>query len=331
MSSNGVKTGEILFVKCVKDGIPNRDPLRDSDARRIFGEDDGRISLSDVSLKRDVRDYVLARYPNGEYPDDRHQKSMFIFVRKEFTDDHKLLGRGNLARTLLERAGRDPEKAGQAELLEAAFDARTFGVVFSVGGKAFNQCGPVQFGWAHSLHPVETRYVQGTVVMPSKDVEVKADTGEETGATQGTIWTSYTLPFAVFAMPGVINASIAADTKMASTDVNVLLEALWKGTLSRQARGRGIQQPLLLLHVEYKDPFFRIGFLEEELRLEPGREAWLGSQPPTLLAEVTLDVTGLAQRLKENADKIHRARLWLEPKLQLQGSLEVETCGWAME
>ena len=36
-----VKTGEILFVKSVKDGIPNRDPLADSDARRIFGEDDG--------------------------------------------------------------------------------------------------------------------------------------------------------------------------------------------------------------------------------------------------------------------------------------------------
>ena len=35
-----VRTAEILFVKCVKDGIPNRDPLRDSDARRIFGEED---------------------------------------------------------------------------------------------------------------------------------------------------------------------------------------------------------------------------------------------------------------------------------------------------
>ena len=53
-----VRNGEILFVKCVKDGIPNRDPLNESDARRIFSEDDGRISLSDVSIKRDVRDYV---------------------------------------------------------------------------------------------------------------------------------------------------------------------------------------------------------------------------------------------------------------------------------
>lgn len=327
MSNHTAKTGEILFVKCVKDGIPNRDPLRDSDARRIFGEDDGRISLSDVSLKRDVRDYVLARYPDGCLGPN---KNMFVFVRKEFTADHKLLGRDRLAQTLLERAGQDPKKAGQTELMAAAFDARTFGVVFSVGGKAFNQCGPVQFGWAHSLHPVETRYVQGTVVMPSKDVEVKADTGEETGATQGTIWTSYTLPFAVFAMPAVINASIASDTGMTAVDVDVLLEALWKGTLSRQARGRGIQQPLLLLHVEYQDKFFRIGFLEEGLRLEPGRNVWLGGQPPTSLGEVTLDVTKLAQRLKENADKIARTRLWIEPNLQLQGSLDVAAGKWTV-
>src|SRR5437764_7380753 len=94
-----VKTGEILFVKCVKCGIPNRDPLRDSDARRLFGEDDGRISLSDVSIKRDVRDYVLARFPEGG--DD---KSRFVFVRKEFSDDGKtLLGRDGLAQAILDK------------------------------------------------------------------------------------------------------------------------------------------------------------------------------------------------------------------------------------
>ena len=65
--------------------------------------------------------------------------------------------------------------------------------------------GPVQFGWAHSLHPVETSYVQGTVVMPSKDIKA-TETGEETGqSSRYFIWTSYILPFAVFAMPGVIN------------------------------------------------------------------------------------------------------------------------------
>ena len=88
-----VNSAEVLFVKSVKDGIPNRDPLNDSDARRIFGEDDGRISLSDVSIKRDVRDYVLAKYPDGG-----EQKRYFIFCRQERTEDGKLLGREGLAK-----------------------------------------------------------------------------------------------------------------------------------------------------------------------------------------------------------------------------------------
>ncbi len=320
---NNVRSGEILFIKAVKDGIPNRDPLRDSDARRLFGEDDGRISLSDVSMKRDVRDYVLARFPEGG-----PNKNMYVFVRKEFTEGHKLMGRDKLAQSLLERAlGKVPKNVKPEDLFQCAFDARVFGVVFSVGGKAFNQTGPVQFGWAHSLHPVETKYVQGTVVMPSKDVEVK-ESGEEEGLTQGTIWTTYTLPFAVFAMPGVVSAAIAQQTGMTSDDLDTLLEALWKGTIARQARGRGIQQPLFLLHVEYKDPFFRIGYLEEDLNIQPGREVWLGSQPPTSLSEITLDVTGLAARLRKNEDKIARARLWVEPELRIQGELPVQVLSW---
>lgn len=310
-----VRTGEILFIKSVKDGIPNRDPLRDSDARRVFGEDDGRISLTDVSIKRDVRDYLLARYPDGG-----PEKNMFIFVRKEFADSGKLLGREKLALTLLERAGKSVEKkeVSPTQLFDVAYDARVFGVVFSVGGQAFNQTGPVQFGWAHSLHPVETKYVQGTVVMPSE--------GEAKG--MGTIWTTYIVPFAVFAMPGVISAPIAQQTGMSQADVDVLLEALWKGTIARQARGRGIQQPLFLLHVEYRDPFYRMGFLEEGVAIKPERDVWLGSNPPSSLSEVTLDVTALARRLQENSDKIHRVRLWMEPKLALEGKIEAEMCSW---
>jgi len=315
-----VATGEILFVKSVKDGIPNRDPLNDSDARRLFGEDDGRISLSDVSIKRDVRDYVLAKYKDPEGGSD---KTYFVWCREERTADGKLLGRDRLAETILQRAGLINEKDKAKALLKAAFDMRVFGAVFSVEKQSFHKTGPVQFGWAHSLHPIQTRYVQGTTVMPSKDVKVE-ETGEETGKGQGTIWTTYYLPFAVFAMPGVINATIARETGMTEDDLELLLEGLWKGTLHRQARGRGFQQPLLLVHVEYNDPFFRIGYLEDYITLEPGREEWFGSHPPTTISEVTLDVQELAKVLgKENpfSDKIKRIRWWRNPELVLRGEL----------
>ncbi len=313
-----VLSGEILFVKSVKDGIPNRDPLNDSDARRIFGEDDGRISLSDVSVKRDVRDYILAKYPDGGGNNGRY----YIFCREERTPEGKLLGRDRLAKAILERAGLKGDADKSGALLQSAFDMRVFGAVFSVSKQSFHKTGPVQFGWAHSLHPVETKYVQGTVVMPS----------EEESNVQGTIWTAYTLPFAIFALPGVINAAIAErETGMNEEDLELLLEGLWKGTLHRQARGRGIQQPLLLMHIEYNDPFFRIGYLEDQIVLEPGREVWLGGQPPVSLDEVTLDVSKLAAIIGDNSpyrDKIANIRWLKNPSLKLKGDLPGEE--WEM-
>jgi len=303
-----MRSGELLFIKSVKDGIPNRDPLNDSDARRIFGEEDGRISLSDVSIKRDVRDYVLARFPEGG-----SDKRNFVFVRKERKEDGKLLGRSSLARTLLENAGLTEDDT-KAALCKAAFDVRVFGAVFSVKKENFQLTGPVQFGWAHSLHPVETIYAQGTVVMPS----------EEDSATQGTIWTSYTLPFAVFAMPAVINASIARESKMDEQDVELLLEALWRGTHSRQARGRGIQQPLMLVHVEYEDPFFRLGYLEEGIALRPEAEEWKTGHKPSSVDAIELDVTALAERLNGAKDRIARIRYWVDPLLKVTGMLPGE-------
>ncbi|MFS8579647.1 MAG: type I CRISPR-associated protein Cas7 [Novibacillus thermophilus] len=314
--SNGVYSGEILFVKSVKDGIPNRDPLNESDARRIFGEEDGRISLSDVSVKRDVRDYVLARYPDGGENRDR-----FIFVREEKNEKGNLLGRGSLAKQIAEQVGYK-EKNMEALLKQAAFDVRAFGAVYSVSKESFKLTGPVQFGWAHSLHPVETKYVQGTVVMPSKDIKV--EDGVEQGKGQGTIWTTYTLPFAVFAMPGVINASIAEESGMTAEDVDLLLESLWRGTQHRQARGRGTQQPLFLLHVEYRDPFFRIGYLEDRITLYPEREAWITGEKPTSLSDVTLDVAALGELIAEYSGRIHRARLWVHPSLNVQGDVKAE-------
>jgi len=83
-----------------------------------------------------------------------------------------------------------------------------------------------------------------------------------------------------------------------------------------------------LLHVEYKDPFFRIGYLEEALKILPEREAWLGPKPPTSLKEISLDVTVLGERLRQAEGKIERVRLWADPHLALEGMIEAERCSW---
>ena len=309
-----IRNGEFLFIKSVKDGIPNRDPLQDSDVRRIFPEEDGRISLTDVSVKRDVRDYVI----DAEYDGGENQKN-FVYVQEMYNERGNLLGRGSLAKLIAEKVGKEEiaKKDMKSVLIEHCFDVRTFGIVYSVRPK-FNLTGPVQFGWAHSMHPVDSQYVQGTVVIPSQDI--KAD-GE--GKTQGTIWTSYIVPFAVFSMPGVINAKNAEHTKMTVEDQELLLKGLWQGTLHRQARGRGQQQPLFLIHIEYNDSFFRIGYIEDLVSLEPEEEIWRNNgKKPSSLKEIKLNVVDLLGAIKENHNKIANCRIWVNPQLDIIGDIE---------
>lgn len=316
-----VNNGELLFVKSVKDGIPNRDPLNDSDARRIFPEEDGRISLSDVSIKRDVRDFVLSLYPDGGT-----EKKHLVFVQPIFNDKGKLLGRKSLATEIAKQVDKENEakKNMRDVLLDHAFDVRTFGIVYSEK-PTFHLTGPVQFAWAHSLHPVDTQYIQGTVTMPSKDIS------DDGGKTQGTIWTSYTVPFAVFAMSGIINAKSAEQTKMTLEDQELLLRGLWQGTQHRHARGRGQQEPLFLVHVEYHDPFFRIGYLEDMVQLIPEADKWReDSERPSTIGDVVLDVERLEETLATYKDKIKQCRIWKHPLLTVQGNIDeyIQEIAW---
>lgn len=309
-----VNNGELLFIKSVKDGIPNRDPLQDSDVRRIFPEEDGRISLTDVSIKRDCRDYVASAEPDGG-----EGKKNYIYIQEVFDNKGKLLGRGSLAKLIAKNVEKEDiaKKDMKSILIDHCFDVRTFGVVYSVTPK-FNLTGPVQFGWAHSMHPVDSQYVQGTVVIPSQDLK---ESGE--GKSQGTIWTSYIVPFAVFCMPGVINAKNAEHTNMTVEDQELLLKSLWQGTLHRQARGRGQQQPLFLIHIEYNDPFYRIGYIEELVSLEPGEEIWRGSgKKPSSVKEIKLNVKELLDVIEKNKDKVANCRIWANPQLNIIGDIE---------
>ena len=322
MENKTVNSGEFVFIKSVKDGIPNRDPLAESDARRIFDESDGRVSLSDVSIKRDVRDYLLAKFANEE------NHANHVYVREVRDEKNKLLGRASLADELRKDVGNKAKDLKYRDLLtQYALDIRAFGVTFSVSKEKFDLTGPIQLAWAHSMHPVETRYTQGTTVMPSQDE--KGDQAKE----QGTIWSSYTLPFAVFMGAGVINASIAKETGLGKEDVELILEGLWRGTQHRQARGRGLQQPQFLIHIEYKNPFFRIGDLTEDLSLEPNTDVWRSSDAPSSISGIKLDVKDLADTLQKNRDSIQRCRVWKQNRLELVGQLPdfVESSSdWAM-
>jgi CRISPR-associated protein Csh2 len=88
--------------------------------------------------------------------------------------------------------------------------------------------------------------------------------------------------------------------------------------------------PLLLMHVEYNDPFFRIGYLEDHIKIHPERDAWLSGNSPSTVQDVTLNVDSLSAVLSaqgEYGDKIERIRYWIDPELRLEGSLPGDKVG----
>ena len=82
-----------------------------------------------------------------------------------------------------------------------------------------------------------------------------------------------------------------------------------------------MQQPLFLIDVQYKDDFFRIGYLEEFVSISPDRKAWLGPKPPASLSDVSLDVVRLGKVLADHESQIASCRLWASPQLRIDGDL----------
>ena len=82
-----------------------------------------------------------------------------------------------------------------------------------------------------------------------------------------------------------------------------------------------------MMHVEYDDPFFRLGYLEDHIRLEPGRDSWLGGNPPTALTDVSLDVRKLGDVLNE-CNRIARVRRWVAAGANIVGDMPGEVCSF---
>ena len=80
-----------------------------------------------MSIKHDVRDYILARYPDGG-PGHRYH----VFVRKQFKEDGKtLLGRGSLAEEIKKQSGIDSDDMKEV-LCPRRRRCEAFGAVYSV-------------------------------------------------------------------------------------------------------------------------------------------------------------------------------------------------------
>lgn len=206
-----------LLFDC-QDGNPNGDPDADNSPR--FDPETFHGLVSDVCMKRKIRDYVL--YAKS---DDSAEPGYGIFVLsgntlesrqrlpfETLSGDEKIEGKGK------DTKPSDIEKARQW-MCKNFFDIRAFGAVMSTTEFNCGQVrGPVQLTFARSMDRV----------LPTEHtISRQAFTGEkDIKSGTGTLGRKYTIPYGLYLAHGYINPMFATKTGFSDEDLALLWKAL---------------------------------------------------------------------------------------------------------
>jgi CRISPR-associated protein Csh2 len=321
MSTIVSKRSEILFLYDAKLCNPNGDP-NDANRPRI-DEETGKCLVTDVRLKRTVRDYLLENGCDGE------NGNQDIFIReiggKPVTGTKRSEAYANreeyLAKFIDVRlfggvsAPKAPpkQKASKKETSEEPEEEGLVGEEVTDTKKTFHFTGPVQFGMGKSLNQVRENFIKGT----------GAFTTSET-SQQRTFREEYNITYGLIGFHGVINESAAKYVKTTDNDIKLLLEGLWNGTKSLLTRSKKGHMPRLLVKITYtkESKGFFIGELCERLAFVPKQ----GKTEDSIddVVDFTLNTAKLNQLLKQFDGKIESVTVYQDDRLELSEPIAIK-------
>jgi CRISPR-associated protein Csh2 len=278
---------EILFLYEIENANPNGDPLNENRPR--YDSEDGTIIVSDVRLKRTIRDYWF------EYKGYNGKDGKDVFVREtEYQDgDSTYISDGK-------RRAKDFSES-KDKVIDACIDVRVFGGVIPLNKGSITLTGPTQFQMGRSLHKVEIITEQGTGAFAS---------GEK--KSQATFRTEYKVPYALIGFNGIINEKAANYSKMTEDDKTLLKDGIWDGTKNLISRSKFGQSPVFLMTINYKDSFY-IGNLRQRLKVVSEKND-LGIRR---LEDIKLDFSAILAELKKYKDKIESVAIEMDSRIQL--------------
>ncbi|TDC02640.1 type I-C CRISPR-associated protein Cas7/Csd2 [Micromonospora fluostatini] len=192
----------VLFE--VTDANPNGDP--DAENQPRTDDETGHGLVTDVSMKRRIRDTVAMLHGD----DERFQ--IFVEARSALNP------RWEQARA----ASKKDDKLGAVQRMCAwYFDVRMFGAVLTGGGKGASAQvrGPVQMGFARSLHPVLPSSHMITRVTQTRQEDI--DKGE-----RNEIGSKWTVPYGLYRAHLHYSAPRGMQTGVTEED----MAALWRAT-----------------------------------------------------------------------------------------------------
>ncbi len=214
---------DFVLLFDVKDGNPNGDP--DAGNLPRVDAETGHGLVTDVALKRKVRNYVAMKYPGdqetqdgkGDLPANRFE----IYVREKavLNRQHQ---RAYAAYDLAPEAKKLPRNEQDARriagwMCKNFYDIRTFGAVMSTEVNAGQRRGPVQLTFARSIDPV---------VSSEHAITRMAVTNEADLEKERTMGRKFTVPYGLYRTHGFISAHLAGETGFDEKDLELLWEAL---------------------------------------------------------------------------------------------------------
>lgn len=237
-----MEKSEVLYLYESKYSIPNGDPFT---GEQRYDDETKRVLVSDVRIKRYVRDYFIEQnqMDEGKY-------EIFVFNDKtQIAEGSKESGSSARMQSLWAKYyPKKPEKKmlekAALELLQKCIDVRLFGGISTEKEAAVNITGPVQFALLNpSLNKVDLRIHQNTSVFSSS-----AD------KSRGAIGTTSVVPYALNQIHGWINPYSAKNSGLTEVDINELFVAMWNSINNSNTRSKSNQSSVLLIQIIYRNP-----------------------------------------------------------------------------
>ena len=319
--ANLAKESEILFIWDTRLSNPNGDMMSDNANR--FDEVDEKAIVSDVRVKRTVRDYIqyhkkIDIFVNNDailagYTDEKGTiksvtaENRFNQLKEEFSSlenvyqeyEEKLKNKKGKEKTSLEN---ERDNIIERIIFLHSIDNRLFGGVAPKSG--LQLIGAVQFSWTKSLNKTETVLSQGTGAFATESKK------EGEAKFTKTFRVDNYIPYAIFPTYGTINRANVANCQTTQKDVNELLEGLWFGTKKLNTHTKMGQKPRLLFRVIYNDDSnYFIGLLDELVTLKNSDEI-------RSLDEAEFDFTQLIKVVNSAELFIEKVQVVLDNKME---------------
>lgn len=211
---------EFVILFDVENGNPNGDP--DAGNMPRIDPETGFGIVTDVCLKRKIRNYIDTISENRIYKEGEAQNNIYVKQGIFLNNQHKL-AYDNLG--IKPEAKKLPKEEADATALTKFmchnfYDIRAFGAVMTTETNCGQVRGPVQLGFAKSIDAVTPTEVSITRVTPTKFVPEKENKKTEFG-------NKYIIPYGLYRCEGYISANLARKTTgFSEEDLSLLWDAI---------------------------------------------------------------------------------------------------------